>query len=102
MNKKYIKINKKIANHTVFVSKWLFDIYRAEGFESTNSSVIMAGANKDIFNSRDSVTYSKNEKIKVVTHHWSNNWNKGFDIYIKNLTIYLANPIGLLNLNFSL
>ena len=46
------------------------------------TSVIMAGADSKIFN------YSKVKKldennIKFVTHHWSSNFNKGFDVYQK-------------------
>ena len=26
---------------------------------------------------------AKDSKLKIVTHHWGNNWNKGFNIYSK-------------------
>ena len=25
---------------------------------------------------------SKDQKIKLITHHWGANWNKGFDSYV--------------------
>ena len=43
VNKFYIKANK-IADHTIFVSQWLKDIYIKSGFSSEENSVIMAGA----------------------------------------------------------
>ena len=27
--------------------------------------------------------WDRKEKLKIVTHHWGANWNKGFDIYSK-------------------
>ena len=82
VNKFYIKANK-IADHTIFVSQWLKDIYIKSGFSSEENTVIMAGADSKVFNSEGSVSYNGKEKLKIVTHHWSNNWNKGFNIYKK-------------------
>jgi glycosyltransferase involved in cell wall biosynthesis len=80
VNSFYIKANK-ISNFTIFVSQWLKDIYIKSGYVSKNDSVILAGADSEIFN-RDKLAYHKNgEKFKIVTHHWSNNWNKGFSTY---------------------
>lgn len=69
------------ADHVVFVSSWLRDIYVNLGMNKSKTSVILAGANKEIFNSNQSNYWNKNEKIKLVTHHWSNHKNKGFDVY---------------------
>ena len=41
----------------------------------------MAGANKDIFNNKNFEHWNGEGKIRIVTHHWGNNLNKGFDIY---------------------
>ena len=82
VNKFYIKANK-IADHTIFVSQWLKDIYIKSGFSSEENSVIMAGADSTVFNSEGIIGFNKKEKLKIVTHHWSNNWNKGFNIYEK-------------------
>jgi hypothetical protein len=38
------------ADHVVFVSSWLRDIYLKLGLSKNKSSVILAGANKTIFN----------------------------------------------------
>lgn len=79
LNKFYIKANK-IADHTIFVSSWLKDLYFDSGYFNNNYSVIMSGSDKKIFYPK---VLKKNEKLKIVTHHWGGNWNKGFDIYKK-------------------
>ena len=71
----------QVADHVVFVSKWLQEIYINKGMDKNKTSVILAGANPKIF------TFSMNEfveektKLKIVTHHWSSHFNKGFKIY---------------------
>ena len=69
------------ADHVVFVSSWLKDIYLKLGMPKDKTSVILAGANSEIFNSNNSSYWNKKEKIKLVTHHWSNHKNKGFESY---------------------
>ncbi len=71
----------KVADHVVFVSTWLRNIYINIGMERKKTSVILAGANKEIFNNVDGNYWDKNSPIKIVTHHWSSHKNKGFDIY---------------------
>tara|TARA_B100000925_G_scaffold50842_1_gene33109 strand:- start:217 stop:1317 length:1101 start_codon:yes stop_codon:yes gene_type:complete len=70
-----------VADHVVFVSSWLRDIYLNIGMENKKTSVILAGANKKIFNNNDNVIWDGKERLKLVTHHWSSHFNKGFDIY---------------------
>ena len=70
-----------VADHVVFVSTWLKNIYVDIGMEEKKTSVILAGANKQIFNNKNHSKWDGLEKIKIVTHHWSSHKNKGFDIY---------------------
>ena len=70
------------ADHVVFVSSWLRKIYLNIGMPKDKTSVIMSGADPNIFNSIGSSKF-KNNKIKFVTHHWSSHKNKGFNIYRK-------------------
>ncbi|MDC0471632.1 glycosyltransferase [Acidimicrobiia bacterium] len=80
-------VNKGIINsninidHTVFVSSWLKDLYIKKGIKNKNISVILAGADSKIFNSISKRKWDGSTKIKLVTHHWSDNWMKGFGIY---------------------
>ena len=70
--------SNQLADKTVFISKWLADYFTKKGFNK-DYSVIYNGCDRDIF-------YPIEEKdlegpLKLVTHHWSDNWMKGFDIY---------------------
>lgn len=71
------------ADHIIFVSSWLREIYLNLGMEKDKTSVILAGANSEIFNPRNASFWDSTEKIKLLTHHWSNHKNKGFEIYKK-------------------
>ena len=82
VNKALVKANK-VADYTVFVSNWLKELFLSQGIENDCIKVILGGADKKIFNSADRSQYKNGEKFKIVTHHWGNNWNKGFDIYSK-------------------
>ena len=42
----------------------------------------MAGSNKNIFNDTNSLFWDGQEKLKIVTHHWSSHMNKGFETYL--------------------
>ena len=75
----FIEANK-CADSTIFVSEWLKSIYESLGLKNDNR-VIMTGANKIIFNNENRTIWDKKNKLKIVSHHWSGNWNKGFDIY---------------------
>ena len=81
INKFYLQASKS-ADHVIFVSNWLREIYLNIGMPISKTSVIMSGADSDIFNDIDSAEFSK-DNIKFVTHHWSSHVNKGFDIYLE-------------------
>ncbi len=82
VNKYLIEANKT-ADYTVFVSKWLRDLYVSQGIGTKEKHVIYAGASEKIFNDSDFIPWNKKSKLKIVTHHWGANWNKGFAIYSK-------------------
>ena len=70
----------QIADHVVFVSKWLQNYFINKYKLNINSSAILNGCNdKYFFPSKNEKL--KNNKIRLVTHHWSNNFLKGFHIY---------------------
>lgn len=71
----------KVADHVVFVSSWLRNIYLDIGMDRDKTSVILAGANNKIFNNLDLSIWEEGSKLKLVTHHWSSHKNKGFDVY---------------------
>jgi hypothetical protein len=80
---KYMIFANKVADYTVFVSTWLKNLYLSQGLENHNLSTILGGADGDIFNRSNFNKFNGQGKIKLVTHHWGANWNKGFDVYSK-------------------
>jgi len=43
--------------------------------------VILNGADEEIFNPSERAEWSPGQKLRIVTHHWSSNYMKGFDVY---------------------
>lgn len=81
INKFYLEASK-CADHVIFVSRWLEKIYTDIGMPKSKTSVIMSGADEEVFN-KEGLSEFNRKKIKIVTHHWSSHMNKGFDIYKK-------------------
>jgi len=80
VNKYLIQANS-IADATVFVSSWLSKLYTSQGIDGRKNNVILAGADSNIFNNANYKKWDKNTELRIVTHHWGANWNKGFEIY---------------------
>ncbi len=78
---KQLALANTVADHTVFISSWLARLLQAQHTFTESQSVIKNGADPNIF------TYQKRQlpkdrKIRLVTHHWSGNWKKGWDVYL--------------------
>ena len=70
-----------IADHTVFISEWVKDHYTNRGFDSSKSNtVIINGCNPDWYFPIENKSLN-HKKISLITHHWSDNFMKGFDVY---------------------
>lgn len=71
---------KSVSNDmdcVIFVSKWLKDYFNADTW-NTRTEYIYNGVDKEIFKTTSKLN---NQKINIVTHHWSDNFMKGFDVY---------------------
>lgn len=68
-----------VADHTVFIASWLrdLDVWRGEN----GSSVILNGADSTVFSASANERWTREEPLRLVTHHWGGNRLKGFDIY---------------------
>lgn len=75
----------KNADLVVFISKWLQDYYiNKYNLDIKSYTYILNGCNeKNFYNIKDLNNSINTKKIKIVTHHWSNNYLKGFHIYNK-------------------
>ena len=84
------KLNKfnQVVDVNIFVSYWLKNIFNEFELSKKKSYVIKGGPNKEIFNNNDKKYWNKKTKLKLVTHHWSDNLMKGYLIY-KQLDNYL-------------
>lgn len=70
------------ADHTVFVSAWLRDHHAGIWFDATlPHSVIEPGADSAVFHPIGNRPWRAGEPFRFVTHHWSDNPAKGFDVY---------------------
>jgi len=70
------------ADHTVFVSAWLRDHHAAHWFDAKQPhSVIEPGADPAVFHPIGQRPWSPGQTMRIVTHHWSDNPAKGFDVY---------------------
>lgn len=99
VNRAIIKSNNNI-DHTVFVSSWLKGVYEKSGIKLKSSSVVLGGSDSNIFNGINKVKWNGSEKISLVTHHWSDNWMKGFQTY-KLIDELLENEKWSKQLNFT-
>lgn len=73
--------SNQIVDETVFISEWLKNYFTAKGFNK-NSHVIYNGCNSSHFYPQENDQNKTVQlPVKIVTHHWSDNWMKGFDAY---------------------
>jgi len=68
----------KYTDMTIFVSNWMMKYHLSKGWCCKNYGVVINGVNHEHFRPAEKI---ENGKINLVTHHWSNNTMKGFDIY---------------------
>lgn len=74
--------SNQVADHTVFVSTWLENHHGGGWFDTSKPhSVITPGADPRFFHPLGNRAPLTSQPIRFVTHHWSDNWKKGFDIY---------------------
>jgi glycosyltransferase involved in cell wall biosynthesis len=71
-----------LADHTFFLSEWLRDYFIERWFDQGRPhSVIYNGADPRVYHPIGNHLPAPGETVRVVTHHWSANWLKGFDYY---------------------
>lgn len=71
-----------VADHTVFISEWLRDHHAGIWFDKNKShSCILNGADPAVFHPVGNRAWDGKEPFRIVTHHWSDNWMKGFHAY---------------------
>ena len=85
--------SSRVADHTVFVSEWLRDHHAGSWFDAARPhSVIVPGADARFFHPIGGRRREPGQPVRLVTHHWSDNWNKGFDVY-RDIDALIAGPL---------
>jgi glycosyltransferase involved in cell wall biosynthesis len=70
------------VDYTVFIAEWLQDYHAARWFDAQRPhSVIYNGADSGVFHPIGQRPWQPGEPMRIVTHHWSDNPLKGFDVY---------------------
>jgi hypothetical protein len=81
VNRRLRRVNRN-SDATIFVSSWLKELDTWERSDCSKlNKVILNGADKEKFQSRSWVPWSGKGPLKIVTHHWSDNYMKGHDLY---------------------
>lgn len=94
-----------VADHTVFVSRWLHDRYVEAGFDEARWSVIVNGGDDRLWRpdpeltSQDRTAPPEPRRVLIGTHHWSTNAKKGLDVY-QRLDALLDDPAVAAKLGF--
>ena len=97
---KYLTRANKVADSTIFISNYLKNVFIDRGLiKNKNFTVVMNGADSRVFNTINRKKWNKRDRLKIVTHHWSNNYNKGFDVY-KELDMILMSGIDNTGIDF--
>lgn len=72
-----------VADATVFVSEWLRDYHAERWFDLARPHrVITPGADPRVFHPIGASAPGAGP-VRIVTHHWSDNMAKGFDVYAR-------------------
>jgi glycosyltransferase involved in cell wall biosynthesis len=77
-----LRETNRAADDTVFISEWLRN-YHAERWFDTGQPhrVIYNGADPTVFHPLGGARFDGHGPFRLVTHHWSDNVMKGFDVY---------------------
>lgn len=76
-----IRLAAHHSTHVVFVSRWLASYAAARGVSVRDSSIIINGVDKNVFNNKLHAARRQTSKLRIVTHHWSDNRLKGASWY---------------------
>lgn len=69
-----------VADHVIFISRWVKDYHEKNGLFAKKFSIIHNGCNEAFFYKKASSSFLSHP-VRLVTHHWSTNLMKGFDVY---------------------
>lgn len=74
-------VNQKIADKTIFQSRYSLEKHLELGMEFKNPFVIMNAADPRIFRGQGRAEFSRDRKTRLIVSSWSDNVNKGAMVY---------------------
>lgn len=74
-------INREVADVTIFQSKYSLEAHRELGFEFRDPAVIYNAVDDTVFFPVDSTLAPGSRKTRLISSSWSDNSNKGADVY---------------------
>ena len=69
------------ADHTVFISGWLRNLFVEQGLAPRSHCIVRNGAERSVFHSEGFTPWDGRGRLRIVTHHWGGGRLKGFDVY---------------------
>lgn len=79
LDEQFLYVNKH-SDFTIFISNWIKEIQQKNGIGRDKFKVILNGADRKVF-FKKTIYKDPKEVLSIVTHHWSDNKNKGYEIY---------------------
>lgn len=77
-----LRQTNELSDHTIFIAEWLRDYFIRQWFDPSRShEVIYNGADPAVYHPFGGVGAPEGKPWRIVTHHWSDNPLKGFDVY---------------------
>jgi len=81
VDERIYKVNQKIADKTIFQSRYSLEKHLELGMPFREPIVILNAADPQIFHPRGRAIFSLNRKIRLIAASWSDNANKGASVY---------------------
>lgn len=79
-----LRQTNELSDYTVFIAEWLRDYFTAKWFDPARPhSCIYNGADPAVYHPYGAALPEPGQPVRIVTHHWSDNPMKGFDVYEK-------------------
>lgn len=75
------ELNREFAETTILQSNYSLEQHRSMGFDASNVRVIANAADPAIFHPNGKAPFLADRKIRLVSTSWSDNRNKGADVY---------------------
>lgn len=81
---KFLITATRYSDYVVYIASWLKPLLEGQGMpKNLPFSIILNGADEQIFNRIGKIFWDGHKKMKIVSHHWGGNYFKGHDIYVR-------------------